>query len=185
MRSGVINGVLSEAVRPASTLANLEGLESFPKNWQPSLKALENAYLRMKASTDIPGAAAATADIGVACGNCHKSLGGPKGSSDPAPAAGTTVASRMQRHVWATERLWEALYVPSDASWKAGVDALAGEPFPKELLDKGGVHARSAASRFTSLVSTAAGKQKPEDRAKVYAAMLETCSACHMATRGK
>jgi len=185
IREAVIRGALSEAVAPASALTKMEALGPIQPAWKPSIDALQAASKRIGQSPDIPGAAAATADIGVACGSCHKSGGGPKAPQPPAlPTGDTSLSGRMQRHVWATERLWEALYVPADASWKAGVDALANDPFPKEILDKGGVHARSSAAKFKTLVATAGAKQKTEDRAKLYAALLETCSACHVATRG-
>lgn len=184
IRTAVINGVLRDAAAPADALGKMDGLGTVQKNWQPAIEALQSASKRIVSSPDIPGAAAATADIGVACGSCHRVAGGPKVKLEAPPAVDSSLASRMRRHVWATERLWEALYAPSDGSWKAGVDALGADPFPKELLDQGGVHARSAAARFKSIVFNAGTKQKTEDRAKVYASLLETCSACHMATRG-
>ena len=136
-------------------------------------------------SSDIPAAAAAIADIGIACGACHKVAGGPTAKADAPPSTDATLASRMRRHVWATDRLWEGIIVPSDASWKAGAAALSGEPFPKEVLDRGDVHARGAADRFKSLVATAASKKKPDERGQLYATLLETCSACHVVTRKK
>ena len=184
VRDAVIRGALSEAVAPASALAKMEGIGPIQPSWKPSIDALQAASRRISQSPDIPGASAAIADIGVACGTCHAGAGGPKVKIEAPPTPDKTLASRMQRHVWATERLWEALYVPSDPSWKAGVDALAADPFPKEVLDKGGVHARSAAGRFKTLAATAGAAKKIEDRAKAYASLLETCSACHQATRG-
>ncbi len=184
VRAAVIKGSLNEAVAPAEALTKMEGLGTPDKKWQPALEALQNASKRIGQSPDIPGAAAATADIGVACGSCHRVAGGPKVTVESPPPVDKTIQSRMRRHVWATERLWEALYVPSDASWKAGTDALSGDPFPKEILDKGGVHSRSAGAKFKSIVATAGAKKKIEDRAKVYASLLETCSACHVSTGG-
>ncbi|HMR08286.1 MAG TPA: hypothetical protein PKA88_21040 [Polyangiaceae bacterium] len=183
IRKAVISGNMSAAVAPAKALSNIDGLEKLAKNWKPSVTALQAAAERVGSSPDIPAIAAATADIGVACGACHRSTSGPKPEVGTTPAAGTTVKSRMQRHIWASERLWEGLYVPSDDAWKAGVDGLAGEAFPKEILKKGGVHARSAADRLKRLVDTAGAKKSPQDRAKVYASLLETCSACHQATK--
>lgn len=184
IRTAVIQGALSDAVGPAAALGKTEGLGPIEPAWKPALDVLQTASRRISQSPDIPGAAAAVADIGVACGSCHKSVGGPAVKVEAPPTADATLAGRMRRHVWATERLWEGLYVPSDASWKAGADALAGDPFPKEVLDKGGVHARSSASKFKALTASAGAKKKPEDRAQLYASLLETCSACHTATRG-
>jgi hypothetical protein len=85
----------------------------------------------------------------------------------------------MKLHQWATERRWEGLYVPSDAAWKAGVDALEADPFPKKDVDKGGVHARSSASRFSQLVGKAKAARSGDQKAKVYASVLTTCAPCH------
>lgn len=183
IRAAVIAGDLSKAVAPADALGTMDALGNVEASWKPSIDALKDAGRRIRQSPDIPGAAAATADIGRACGSCHRDLGGPTIKVEAPPAADSSLQGRMKRHVWATERLWDGLYGPSDASWKAGVDALSREPFPKAILDKGGVHARSAASRFSSIVASASAKRSPEERAKAYAALLETCSACHSVTR--
>ncbi len=183
LRTAVINGVLTDAAAPAEALSNNVGLGKVDPAWQSSIDVLEYAAKRIGRNSDIPAAAAALADIGIACGACHKAAGGPTVKLDAPPSTDASLASRMRRHVWATERLWEGLYAPSDASWNAGAAALSGDPFPKEVLDKGDVHSRSAAARFKSLVATAATKKKPQDRGQFYAGLLETCSACHVVTR--
>ena len=179
IRNAIITGKLNNAVSPAKALANMEGMGKIAPKGHPAVELIKVASRRVGNSPDAPAVAAATADIGVACGSCHRSSNGPKLEVGKPPAAGTTVASRMARHVWATDRLWEGLYVPSDAAWAAGADALTGDVFPEEVRKKGGVHGRSAADRLASLVATAGSKKTPQDRATLYAAMLETCSACH------
>ena len=89
----------------------------------------------------------------------------------------------MKRHAWASERLWEALAVPSDDAWNAGAKALSSDPFPQEVLKDGGVEARSAASDFAKLVAKAPAKKTTKDRAALYAELLVTCGTCHHATR--
>ncbi|MFO0736462.1 MAG: hypothetical protein U0270_11305 [Labilithrix sp.] len=183
IRNAVINGNLSEAVAPAQALAQNEGLGKIDPSWQSSIDVLEYAAKRIQRSSDIPALAVAISDIGIACGACHKAAGGPKVQAEPAPPNDGTLAGRMHRHAWATERLWEGIYAPSDAAWKAGASALSGEPFPKEVLEKGDVHARSSADRFKGLVPTLAAKKTPQERGQAYASLLETCSACHTVTR--
>ncbi|MEZ4220488.1 MAG: hypothetical protein R3B13_06110 [Polyangiaceae bacterium] len=181
IRQAVINGRLAAAISPAKALTKTDGLGTIPPKWKQPLSALQSAAGRVSSSPDIPAVAAATADIGVACGSCHRANAGPKAKLDGAPAAGTDVKSLMDRHAWATERLWEGLYVPADDAWKAGAEALAEVKFPESVLKKGGVHGRSAADRMKRLLKDASGKKSPADRAKIYAALLETCSACHQA----
>lgn len=186
IRNAVITGRLAAATSPADALTKMEGMGKLPAKSAPLIAAMKSAAKRIGTSPDIPATAAAIADVGVACGGCHKLGGGPKADASAAPAADATLKGRMRRHAWATERLWEGLYVPSDSAWKAGADLLAGaDPFPEEILKSGGVHARSSAQELKSLVATANDQKKPEDRAKLYASLLATCSSCHMATRKK
>jgi hypothetical protein len=184
IRTAIITGKLTAAVGPAKTLASMEVKEAMPAKGRTFVTAMQAAAKRIGESPDAASLAAATADLGVACGGCHRLGAGPKPKVDAAPAAGDTMKSRMVRHAWATERLWEGLYAPSDAAWTAGAGALSSDPFPEEVLKKGGVHARSGAVRMKELVATAGAQKKPEDRAKLYASLLETCFGCHSATGG-
>ncbi len=183
IRIAVINGNLSKAVGPAKKLAASDEGKKLKKGG-PALAAMKKAASRIGTSVDIPAAAAATADIGKACGACHRKGAGPKVEVSATPTAGKSLKSRMRRHVWATDRLWEGLYGPSEAAWKAGAEALSGEPFPKAVYKKGGVHARSAADRLKRLVGDAATQKTPDARAKMYASLLETCSSCHFVSKG-
>lgn len=183
IRRAVIDGRLADTIAPADALAKTEGLGKIEPGWQSSIDVLQYAARRLQHGSDVPAAAAAIADIGIACGACHASAGGPHPKPSTPPPMDGSLATRMSRHTWATERLWEGIYAPSNASWKAGVDALSSDPFPKEILDRGDVHARSDAARFKSLVATAASKRTPQERGQLYASLLETCAACHVSTR--
>jgi mono/diheme cytochrome c family protein len=181
IRAAVIHGPLSNAVVPARALVDLAGSGHMPDNWKRWAERVKEISVRISASPDVSATAAATADIGVTCGGCHRGGGGPKLKLGQPPALGTTLASRMARHAWATERLWEGLYAPSDAAWKAGAAALEGSEFPAEILKQGGVHARSAATRFAAVVAKAKDQKTPEDRAAAYGSLIETCASCHIA----
>jgi cytochrome c553 len=182
IRHAVISGKPKDAVQPALALGNTVDIPNQPKAWLPSMERMRTASSRVQNSADLAEAAAGTADIGLACGSCHESQGGPKVSVGEAPAVGTTVVSRMTRHVWAMERLWEGLYVPSNAAWKAGAKALQEDPFPAEVLEHGGVYGRTAAKDFRSLAAQAPAKEAPKERAALYAGLLGTCASCHLAT---
>lgn len=183
IRQAVIAGTPENAVAPAYALTRAQDLDHLPEAWRGFVERMQEVAGRIKDSTLVSRAAAATADLGVSCGLCHQQRGGPQASKEPAPAEGTTVESRMQRHVWATERLWEGLYVPSDDAWNDGARALSAAPFPSEVLKDGGVYARSAAGEFAQLVVKASAKRTPLDRAKLYAELLLTCGSCHRATK--
>jgi len=182
IRHAVVSGKLNNAVQPALSLGNTAENSDLPKAWRPSLERMRTAASRVQNSSDLAETAAGTADIGVACGSCHEGQGGPKVTVGEAPAVGTTVVSRMARHAWAMERLWEGLFVPSSAAWKAGAKALQGDPFPPEVLERGGVYGRTAAKDFKSLAAQAPAKEASKDRAALYAGLLGTCATCHLAT---
>ncbi len=181
IRKAVIAGTPEQAASAAEALAKAESLDALPAGWRQSVQRMQQIAGRITNSTSASQAAAATADLGVACGECHLQRGGPKASTEPPPALGTALTDRMQRHVWATERLWEGLTVPSSEAWTAGANALSTSPFPAEILKQGGVHGRSAAGDFAKLVGKAPTKKKVEERAALYAELLVTCGGCHRA----
>ena len=182
IRHAVVSGKPHDAVQPALALGSTADNPNLPKAWRPSMERMRTASSRVQSGADLAEVAAGTADIGLACGSCHEGQGGPKAHSSEPPAVGTSVVSRMARHSWAMERLWEGLYVPSSAAWKAGAKALQGEPFPAEVLERGGVYGRTAAKDFKSLAAQASLKEAPKDRAALYAGLLGTCATCHLAT---
>lgn len=182
IRKAIISGKSEDAANPATVLALIETLDDLPPGWRPFVERMQADARHIRDSTSAAQAAAATADLGVACGLCHQKLGGPKVSSEPAPAPGTSVDARMQVHAWASERLWEGLTVPSGEAWAKGAKALSASPFPEEVLTHGGVHARSAASEFAKIVVRAPSKKTTEERAALYAELLVTCGGCHRAT---
>lgn len=181
IREAVIAGNLANAADPAHALTRIQNLDDLPEGWRGFVERMQQSARRIEDSTSTAQAAAAAADLGVSCGMCHQQQGGPKASTEPAPAEGTTVESRMKRHVWATERLWEGLSVPSDDAWNAGAKALSTNPFPQEVLKDGGVHARSAAGDFAKIVAKAPTKKTIDERAALYADLLVTCGTCHQA----
>lgn len=179
IREAVIAGTPERAANPATVLALIENLDDSPPGWRDFLERMQQTAKRITDSTSSAQAAAATADLGVVCGQCHARQGGPAISSEPPPPEGTSVKERMKRHAWATDRLWEGLVVPSSDAWNAGSKALVDAPFPQEVLQRGGVHARSAAADFEKLTAQAPTKNTTEERAALYAELLMTCGTCH------
>lgn len=181
IRKAVVAGTPDQAAPAAEALANLENLNGLPAGWRPFVERMQQIARRINDSTSAAQAAGATADLGIACGQCHLQRGGPKASSEPLPAQGASLVERMQRHVWATERLWEGLTIPSSEAWTAGTKALSTSPFPADILKQGGVHGRSAAGDFAKLVVKAPNAKTVEERAALYAELLVTCGGCHRA----
>jgi cytochrome c553 len=185
IRAAVIAGRPEDAADPAHVIASIKNLHDLPEGWQPFVEQMQDTATRIDNSTTPAATAAAAADLGVSCGLCHQKHGGPKPSHDPQPPAGSSVESRMEQHIWATERLWEGLAVPSSEAWNKGAKALSTEPFPEEVLKKGSTDARTAAADFAKLVAKAPSKKTAQDRAALYAELLVTCGTCHLAVEAK
>lgn len=182
IRNAVVSGKIRNAVAPAAELTGMAGVEGMPAQWKVSAEQLRASSIRIREGSDVQEVAAATADIGRACGHCHSSGGrGPKVTVGEPPAADGSVLSRMRRHKWAAERLWEGIYAPSDAAWTAGAKALEFDPFAGDTLAKGGVHARAAASEFNTIARSLPEAKTGEARGAKYAKLLSTCAPCHEA----
>jgi hypothetical protein len=183
IRTAVVAGKINDAIEPARTIVEMQGVDTLPAVWRSSVKELQAASARIRQSPDLPEAAAATADIGMTCGGCHVELTGPTIEVSAPPSESATVAERMKRHLWATERLWEGLYGPSDEAWTAGAQMLASDPLSKDVLAAGDVLAKSLAQRVVKLGTKAGSAKGGEERAKVYAEVLATCAPCHARVR--
>ena len=185
IRSAVVAGSIDDAIEPARLIVEMQGVHELPKVWRSAVRELQAASARIRTSPDLPEAAAATADIGMTCGGCHVELTGPTIDVGKPPPKDKTVADRMRRHLWATERLWEGLYGPSDSAWTAGANVLASDAFANDVLPKGDVLTKSIAARLVKLGKKAQTTRDGEERATIYAETLATCAPCHAKVRGQ
>ena len=183
IRLAVIAGNREEIFKPSRKLVYLSNVEELPPAWQGPVQRMQDSAERLKDSNDMVAAAAAMADIGTSCGLCHQKLGGPHAGVQAPPSSDGSLRARMQEHAWATERLWEGLYVPSSEAWNAGMAVLTTKPFPDEVLHERGVYARSAAQDFAKVLAAAPRGTKVEEKAATYAKLLTTCATCHLAAQ--
>ena len=93
---------------------------------------------------------------------------------------------RMQRHLWAMDRLWEGLVGPSEMAWQEGSKVLAANPFPANALpiseDLQPV-AKKQLAAIAALAKQAGSVTELADRSKLYGKLLGTCSGCHSKLR--
>jgi hypothetical protein len=90
--------------------------------------------------------------------------------------------SRMARHVWATDRLWESVVGPSDEHWSTGLAVLAATPLPYSVAGD----ARGLATQLQEEARTQLAQRVTtslDDRITAYGEMLVTCAACHSTLR--
>jgi len=190
MQLAVINGDLAAVREPARWMAEHANSAAMPPEWRSHAEAMRKWARQAEDAQDIETAARATAGMGAECGNCHQDLGAEVSFADPEPLPqGDDAATHMQRHAWASGRMWEGLVAPSGAIWDEGAEVLGEAPLaPADLpvdLDvlaevsemEGAVHAMGAES---------VGLSGQAARARVYGEFLATCASCHEETgRGK
>ena len=81
----------------------------------------------------------------------------------------------MARHLWATDRLWEAMVGGNEPAWRDGLEVLAETPLPFTPAGTDGLArrlqdlAQDQLSRTTTL----------DERAAAYGELLRTCAGCH------
>ncbi|MET0411779.1 MAG: hypothetical protein ABW217_10820 [Polyangiaceae bacterium] len=170
IRRAVIAGDLDSARKAGSVLAGDEWTSNLRASWKPHLAAVQSAAQRVAAAADLPSAARAAGELGQACASCHEQVGKPAihlADFDPnAPA--------MTRHVWAVDAMWWGLFVPADAAWTAGAEALGGSPLV--LSD---VPAIEAMAQRTYEIAHRARGAAMDQRARYFGELLTTCASCH------
>jgi cytochrome c2 len=183
-RDAVINGTIDDLREPLLTLADFDYGPVAPGAWMPQIAALQ-ATARLTAHADsLEAAATGVATMARQCGDCHaaerhKPYFGPDiRASQPRPP--NSLRERMERHIWATDRMWEGLTAPSEDAWNAGAAALARLP-----LETPSSEARIPAEfegrlrRLRELGSSALEAETRAERANLYASLLATCANCH------
>lgn len=186
LQRAVVNGDQEGIRKTANWLADHSKMSGAPESWDPYLEEMRTAAEVAAGSSDLYTAAKATARVGAACGDCHKAHGANvKFDIDGALAEGGDAIAHMQRHVWASARLWEGLMVPSAEVWQSGAQALDEVPLvPEEVTDDTELMAevQLTANKVHELGAAARQALDPISRAATYGEMLATCARCHAVT---
>jgi len=133
---------------------------------------------------DATSAASAVSRVAAACGSCHKSMKrGPTYQVVTGPPAGENpVATRMIRHRWAADQLWDGLVGPSDESWRAGASVLRDAPLFTDDLTHDVQHYEAVTKLAWTVHELGARANSARDqsvRAALYGELLGTCASCH------
>jgi cytochrome c553 len=130
-------------------------------------------------TTQIDAAARLEGKLGEACAGCHVAAGVVPDFDPPPklPPDRGDVPSRMTRHHWATDRLWEGMIGGDDDAWRVGLDILATTPLPALRLST----ARAPLAVQLQELADKARKQRATlaERGATYGEILATCAACH------
>jgi hypothetical protein len=131
----------------------------------------------MAAAKSTDAALRAEARVAEACASCHVDAGVRADVASPAtpPLDRPTIEARMARHLWASQRLWEAMLGDDDAAWRDGLDVLAATPLPAVAT---GERAPLAKQLQRQAVDSRRHLELA-DRATAYGELLVTCAGCH------
>jgi cytochrome c553 len=187
-RDAVIDGDLTAAQEPARWMAEHQMEGGLPEGWDSYVAEMQAAAAGAVGSMELDAAGRAAGTMAAQCGTCHQAQNAMIDVSigDP-PAAEPGTEAHMARHLWAMERLWEGLVIPSDAAWAAGSDVLADEPLGGgSFSDDPQLQAELAelAGRIHALGAEAATVQELSNRGHLYGQMLATCAPCHTRVAG-
>jgi hypothetical protein len=181
-RDSVIAGNLEALREPLQALAKYEYRSVAPGGWMPYVAQLQQAAGLTAGAANLDLAASGVATMARVCGECHAAkAGGPKYSDverQTKPTARDSLGERMQRHIWAADRMWEGLTAPSDNAWQAGAQALVDLPqeAPKSVHEP---QIAAALHEVREVGERALEASTLKDRADAYGLFLSTCANCH------
>jgi hypothetical protein len=184
VHSAVIRGDLPAAQSHASALAEYEPPPGMPPKGDPYVQAIRDSATRVAHAQAIVGAAIATSNILVACGDCHRALGTMASAPLAKPPAVGGVVGHMLAHQRAADRLLQGLVAPSQSEWREGALAFAAAPLREKDMPLSDTAARDlmAKEREVHRVATAAAEARDSlNRAAFYGQLLDGCATCHKA----
>ena len=183
-RDAVINGSLDALREPLLAMADFDYGRVAPGDWMAQIVALQATARVTAGAESLEAAAIGVATMARQCGDCHtekrhKLYFGPDIRTTERPPE-ASLRERMERHVWAADRMWEGLTGPSDNAWNAGAAALAAVPLASPDSDVVLSAAFKKRLRDMRTVGTKAlAAESRAERADVYASLLVSCADCH------
>lgn len=180
-RDALVRGDLDGARGAARELTRIE-ISEVPAGWSPHLVPFEQAARRVADASDLDVAALAFGEVARACGSCHRALEAHVSMTDVPPPLGDDLRSHMQKHLWATDRIWEGLIVPSNTRFVAGCGALADAPLdPATLMPNrtASPEVTELAHRVHELGRNCSRATEGAVQAQIYGELLRTCADCH------
>ncbi|MBL0215272.1 MAG: hypothetical protein IPQ07_15470 [Myxococcales bacterium] len=178
----LIRGKLDEATALARAISEAPD-EPGLGPWSAHATRVRDLAAALSRSPSVDEACRRSARMAVACAGCHAETGVvPQLSSIPTiPPDKSTVEARMARHVWATDRLWEAVVGGGDEPWLKGLDVLSATPLPFRT----GLDDRTKLAKQLQQLADGARKRKTMDtiaeRGRIYGEILAACATCHTA----
>jgi hypothetical protein len=174
----LLAGQLDEVRALAHLLARPSGDPGIAA-WGPEVRRVVDAAVDLAAAPSLDEACRREPRVSAACAGCHLRAGAAPvfPPPPPVPLDRPTHDARMARHLWATDRLWEAMVGGSEPAWRGGLAVLAATPLPFTERDLSRFARRLQDLARDALSPTTA------DRAAAYGELLVTCTGCHARVR--
>jgi len=173
MRRALVTGKLEDFRSAAGAVAKDEWTPRLRGEYRTHVDAVRAWARSAQKAPSVGSAARELGKLGQACASCHLKFGGPGSPVAPVPLSEGADPS-MVAHAAATDRLWEGLTFPSDASWSSGMDVLMDAP----KLDSDVADVAAAAQHLRELARNGRSAAL-EQRGAVFANVLTTCAGCH------
>jgi cytochrome c553 len=148
--------------------------------WAAQLELVRARATAVSTAANLEDACRHEARLAEACASCHAETGVQILFRNPPSllADQPDVVSRMVRHQWAVDRIWEGMVGDAGESWRAGLEVLAAAPVTWPTI---GSEQSVLAGNLQQLAEK--GRQtiteSREERARLYGEILISCAACH------
>jgi len=186
LHDALVMGDLERARTSANWIATHQERRVFTGESARHQEAMRAFAEQVQSSDQLPDASQAAAQMGEACGNCHRENEVEPGFlMGTVPPRGNGAKAEMALHIWASERMWEGLLGPGDQAWRSGSEALrSGWLDTQELVvdpdDRPQI--RILIRQVYDLGEEAASASDSHHRAEIYGEFLNTCTECHRLT---
>lgn len=183
-RDAVVDGDLEDLREPLQALADYNYASVVPGGWMRGVAQLQAAARVTAKAENLTVAASGVAAMTRVCGECHEQQGHrlalfPEEVTTKTPKT-DDFSTRMHRHAWGSERLWEGLMAPSDQAWQAGAAALAHAPIKTPKLPAGAPKDfATSLAKLRDLGLRASQATSAQERSNLYALTLAMCADCH------
>lgn len=183
LEAALLFGRIEEARTHAAALAALAP-DAHPRG--SALGVVHARAQEIMAAADVGAALPSFADLVVGCGSCHRDMRAAlRPTTSREPIDERTLSSRMARHLWAAELLFDGFIIPSSASRRRGLEVLAVPPLAPERMsaDRGKqAELEAFGARLSNLAFEASSEptdDAPASGSFFYVRVLEACTGCH------
>ena len=132
----LIRGKIDDARYFAQSLATQPEIPGLAP-WAKQVALVRERAAAVGSAPGLDEACRREARLAEACAQCHAAASAQPDFGPPPrlqPDQGSVI-SRMVRHQWAADRIWEGMIGDSDDAWTAGLDVLAAAPLPFAKTD--------------------------------------------------